>query len=184
VYTEFVAGVAMTDDAAASATEPPFHEAIYSGAIGLFRDLPPMRDIVAYARDLVQAGCAPYPPEHVHRHLTPQELQARFLTLQREYGRSGEADRLWRALFESVGLRPDALARDRLILRFQPPHAEGTAPWSGRSVSTLGFHRPTPVRISIWRRPCAASARGSPGMRATSCRSCSTASTRARGSRW
>jgi len=100
-----------------------------------------MRDIVDYARALVEAGCSPHQPTHIHRHLGPDKLQVLCSALQRDYGGSHETARLWRSLFEAVGLRSGAIARDRLVLRFQPPHADGAAPWSGRGIATVGFHR-------------------------------------------
>jgi hypothetical protein len=100
-----------------------------------------MGDIVAYARRLVEARCAPHAPIEIHRHLPADELTVLFSDIRREYGCSDEAGRLWRRLFEAVGLPAEAIARDRLVLRFQPHSKQGAAAWSGRSVSTVGFHR-------------------------------------------
>jgi hypothetical protein len=79
----------------------------------------------------------------IHRHLDRDALAGRLGEAQREHSRSAEVKRLWRALFEAVGLDPDDTARDRLMLRFQVHSEPGYSPPWSRSTATVGFHRDT-----------------------------------------
>ncbi|HEY1899280.1 MAG TPA: hypothetical protein VGG49_05755 [Steroidobacteraceae bacterium] len=119
------------------------HARLYEGAIARFCNLGPMRELVAFTQDFLERRLAPHPPVQSHRHFEPQALAQVYAQLRREFARTDEAQRLWRAVFAAAGLDPDLTARDRLILRFQPPHLPGRErPWA-RSTATLGFHRDT-----------------------------------------
>jgi hypothetical protein len=114
---------------------------LYAGEVVRFTGLPQMAGIVSFTRAFVVERLAPHTPIEIHRHLEPPTLATQLGELQREYSRSSEAKRLWRALFDAIGLDPEDTARDRLMLRFQV-HSEPGAqvPWS-RSTATVGFHR-------------------------------------------
>lgn len=116
------------------------HDRLYGGEVLHFDDLPQMGEIVALTRSFLEDAFRPYAPTDMHRHLASAEFAEVARSRSREYGRLGEVKRLWRALFEAVGLEPGELARDRLYLRFQPPE---DASRGLRGVSTVGFHRDT-----------------------------------------
>lgn len=124
-------------------TPPPqdvdaWHEAIFSGAIVRHPVSAPMQAIVDFTRQFLEERLHPAVPVLMHQ--LPGDLGERCRVLQRDYSRSAEAQRLWSDLFVAAGLDPAGAARDRLILRVQPPVA-GRA-WS-RSAGTVGFHRDT-----------------------------------------
>lgn len=119
------------------------HREVYSGAIVRFRDLPPMQDLVAFAREFLENALAPRVPVESHRGYDERALAGVYAAIQREFAKSSEAGRLWRTVFEVAGLDPEVTARDRLILRFQPPDSpEGQRHWA-RSTATVSFHRDT-----------------------------------------
>ena len=119
------------------------HAQLYEGAIARFRGLEPMQKLVGFTQDFLETRLAPHPPVESHRHFAPKALAEVYAELRREFSRAEEARRLWRAVFEAAGLDPDATARDRLILRFQPPHLpDRERPWA-RSTAALRFHRDT-----------------------------------------
>jgi len=119
------------------------YAALYGGEVVRFSGLRSMAAIVAFTRAFLEERLAPHVPVEIHRHLGAHALAGRLSELQAEYARSGEVKRLWRSLFEAVGLDPGDTARDRLRLRFQVHSEPGsTAAWS-RSTATVGFHRDT-----------------------------------------
>lgn len=119
------------------------HAALYDGAIIRFRELDPMAALTDFARAFLEQALAPHPPIEIHRHLGQTALAERLAAVQRAFSNAPEARRLWHEVLAGVGLDPAATARDRLILRFQPPHPPGERrPWA-RSTATVGFHRDT-----------------------------------------
>jgi hypothetical protein len=133
----------MYDDFSNGSDTEPLHVRLYAGAIARFRDLGPMRELVVFTRDFLETRLAPHPPVESHRHFEPKMLAEVYARLRREFARTAEARRLWRAVFEAAGLEPDLTARDRLILRFQPPHLPDRERPSARSTAALRFHRDT-----------------------------------------
>jgi hypothetical protein len=114
---------------------------LYAGEVVRFSDLSRMAAIVTFTRAFLEERLAPYPPVEIHRHLDADDLARQLGEVQGEYSRLAEVKRLWRALFEAVGLDLEDTARDRLTLRFQVHSEPGSAlPWS-RSTATVGFHR-------------------------------------------
>jgi hypothetical protein len=128
MYTDFASGT----DANA------LHASLFAGAIARFRGMPEMAAVVAFTRAFLDERLAPHDPVRVHG--LAGDLGQRCSSLQRDYANAAEARRLWSALFAAAGLDPERTARDRLVLRFQPPAAD--RPWS-RSTATVGFHRDT-----------------------------------------
>ncbi len=119
------------------------HGKLYGGTIARFRDLEPMGALIAFTQDFLQTRLSPHPPAESHRHFAGKALADVYTALRREFARLEKIQRLWRAVFEAVGLEPELTARDRFILRFQPPDLPGGQyPWA-RSTATLGFHRDT-----------------------------------------
>jgi hypothetical protein len=117
------------------------YAALYAGEIVRFSGLAQMAAIVSFTRAFVEERLAPYPPTEIHRHLERDTLVRRLSEVQGEHSRSPEVKRLWRVMFEAVGLDPGDTARDRLMLRFQVHSEPGSnQPWS-RSTATVGFHR-------------------------------------------
>jgi hypothetical protein len=114
------------------------HAALFAGAIARFRALPEMRAIVAFTRAFLEERLTPRDPVLLHR--IEGDLGERCRALQRDYTNAAEARRLWTALIAAVGLDPERTARDRLILRFQPPIAGRP---STRNAGTVAFHRDT-----------------------------------------
>ena len=117
------------------------YDALYAGEIMRFSGLPSMAALVAFTRSFVEEQLAPHPPVEIHRYLDSRALSTRLAEVQREYSRSAEVRRLWRELFEAVGLDPADTARDRLKVRFQVHREAGEAPAWSRSTATVGFHR-------------------------------------------
>ncbi|MBT2186440.1 hypothetical protein [Sphingobium nicotianae] len=117
------------------------HEALYEGAIVRFGDLPAMRDIVAYARAFLADQLGSQDPVRIHEAFDRQALAQTLSDVQRAFANAPEAKRLWRALLEELGFDPRDMARDRLILRFQPPIPPDGDPHHARSTATVGFHR-------------------------------------------
>jgi hypothetical protein len=120
-----------------------FHERIYAGQILRLEGIEALRDLVAFTRSFLEDAFAPHAPPEIHRHLSEEAQADAFAALSRDFSRSGEVKRLWRGIFEAVGLDPTAIARDRLRLRFQPHRpADQPAPQAA-GVATVGFHRDT-----------------------------------------
>jgi len=119
------------------------HEALYGGEIVRFTDLEPMRELAAFARAFLEDRLAPHAPIAIHRRLARPALAETLAGAQRAFANAPEAKRLWTAVFEAAGLELQDTARDRLILRFQPPAGAGEAAHDARSTATVGFHRDT-----------------------------------------
>jgi len=117
------------------------YAALYAGEVVRFSGLPAMAALVVFTRAFVEERLAPHPPVEIHRHLDSRALSIRLAEVQREYSRSADVKRLWRDLFEAMGLDPEDTARDRLKLRFQVHNEAGEAPAWSRSTATVGFHR-------------------------------------------
>lgn len=135
--------VAVPTAVSAPVAPRALHDRLYGGDVLHFTDLPQMRAIVSFTRSFLEDAFRPHAPTDIHHHVTHADLVEIAQARSREYGRSGEVKRLWRALFEAVGLDPEAVARDRLFLRFQPPQPAGDATRAARGVSTVRFHRDT-----------------------------------------
>jgi len=106
------------------------------------------------ARPLVSEGLVPYRAAAVllvfprrgvihgtWRLASLRALAAILSAAQREFANTVEIKHLWQTLLTEVGLDPSATARDRLILRFQPPHPRGARREWARSTATVSFHR-------------------------------------------
>ncbi|MCW2367678.1 hypothetical protein M2341_003125 [Sphingobium sp. B7D2B] len=117
------------------------HDQLYRGDIVRFRTLPAMRTLADHARAFVEQHLAPHDPERIHAALDRVALAETLDAVQRAFSNDAQAKNLWRALFEVVGLQADDVARDRLLLRFQPPVPADNQPHSARSTATVGFHR-------------------------------------------
>jgi len=117
------------------------HEALYAGAIIRFRELEAMRALAAASRTFIERFLSPHHPTEIHRHFEEQALAAILSAAQREFANTVEIKHLWQTLLTEVGLDPSATARDRLILRFQPPHPRGARREWARSTATVSFHR-------------------------------------------
>jgi hypothetical protein len=141
-------------------TAPPpdidaLHDALFAGAIVRFEALAAMRDLMGFARAFAEERLAPHDPVRIHEALDRQALAETLSAVQRAFANAPEAKRLWRALFEAIGFDPETTARDRLMLRFQPPiPADGEA-HRARSTATVGFHRDSwgtnlPAQVNWW----------------------------------
>lgn len=117
------------------------HDALYAGAIVRFGNLPVMHDIVAYARSFLAEQLGSQDPVRIHEGLEREALAQTLADVQRAFSNAPEAKRLWRALLEDLGFDPQDTARDRLILRFQPPIPPDGDPHRARATATVGFHR-------------------------------------------
>lgn len=99
-----------------------------------------MGGIVDFARAFLAEELAPFEPREIHRHHPPARLAELLGHVQWCYSRSDEAKRGWHALLEEAGLDLIDTARDRLVLRFQPP-LEPPEIGAHLSTATLGVHR-------------------------------------------
>lgn len=132
-----------SETAAGALSIRQLHDRIYQGEIVRFRPFGGMERIVALTRQFLEGRFGPWPVPEIHRHLAPGELGERVEAAQRDYSRSEEVKRAWRDMFEAVGFDPEAVARDRLMLRFQLHRGPGAPAPSGRGTATVGFHRDT-----------------------------------------
>lgn len=120
-----------------------FHDRIYAGDIIRIAELPAMAALVALTRAWLEDALHPWAPPEIHRYLSHDEQTLRFAQCQNAFARSKEVREHWRAVVESLGLAPDALACDRLHLRFQPHREPRQSTPRARTTATIAFHRDT-----------------------------------------
>ena len=120
-----------------------FHDRIYAGEIIRITELPAMAALVALTRAWLEDALHPWAPPEIHRYLSHDEQTLRFAQCQNAFARSKEVREHWRAVVESLGLAPDALACDRLHLRFQPHREPRQSTPRARTTATIAFHRDT-----------------------------------------
>ena len=120
-----------------------FHDRIYAGEIIRIAELPAMAALVALTRAWLEDALHPWAPPEIHRYLSHDEQTLRFAQCQNAFARSKEVREHWRAVVESLGLAPDALACDRLHLRFQPHREPRQSTPRARATATIAFHRDT-----------------------------------------
>ena len=120
-----------------------FHDRIYAGEILRLDALQPMATLVEYAREFLEDALHPWPPQQIHRHLNHREQTERFAKWQNDFAGSAEIQQRWRDVVESLGMAPDALACDRLHLRFQPHREPEQVAPRARTTATIAFHRDT-----------------------------------------
>jgi hypothetical protein len=111
----------MYEDFGSGADPAQLHGKLYRGAIARFRGLMPMQRLIAFTRGFVEEELAPASPEESHAGRGEDELAQIYAAARRRFANSAEANRHWRDVFVDAGLNPDETARDRLVLRFQPP---------------------------------------------------------------
>jgi hypothetical protein len=116
---------------------------LYGGDVLCLRQSAPMRRLVAHTRAMLEAAFAPHQPPQIHQFLDHGQQAERFAQLQREFWQDGEVRAGWAEVFALTGLQPDAIARDKYHLRFQPHQDEGANLPRHRATSTLAFHRDT-----------------------------------------
>ncbi len=119
------------------------HEALFGGAIIRYTDLAAMRALVAFAREYLVEQLSPHAPTEIHRYYDRIELAEILADIRHRFTNLAEVKRLWSAVFEEAGFDPNDTARDRLILRFQPPIPPSGEPHRALSTGTVGFHRDT-----------------------------------------
>ncbi|MHA6127054.1 hypothetical protein ACX3YD_12820 [Pseudomonas fluorescens group sp. PF-1] len=120
-----------------------FHDRIYAGDIIRIAELPAMAALVALTRAWLEDALHPWAPPEIHRYLSHDEQTLRFAQCQNAFARSKEVREHWRGVVESLGLAPDALACDRLHLRFQPHREPRQSTPRARATATVAFHRDT-----------------------------------------
>lgn len=120
-----------------------FHDRIYAGDIIRITELPAMAALVALTRAWLEDALHPWAPPEIHRYLSHDEQTLRFAQCQNAFARSKEVREHWRVVVESLGLAPDALACDRLHLRFQPHREPRQSTPRARTTATIAFHRDT-----------------------------------------
>ncbi|MBM6442203.1 MULTISPECIES: hypothetical protein [Pseudomonas] len=120
-----------------------FHDRIYAGDIIRIAELPAMTALVALTRVWLEDALHPWAPPEIHRYLSHDEQTLRFAQCQNAFARSKEVREHWRAVVESLGLAADALACDRLHLRFQPHREPRQSMPRARTTATIAFHRDT-----------------------------------------
>ncbi len=133
----------MYQDASPSQDVEALHRALYAGEIVRFGDLEAMRDLAAFARGFLEERLRPHDPTRIHEQLDRDTLAQTLAEVQRTFANAPETKLLWRALLEGVGLDPADTARDRLVVRFQPPWPPDGEPHRARSTGTVSFHRDT-----------------------------------------
>jgi hypothetical protein len=131
-----------------SALETPgnprrFHDRIYAGEIMRVTDLPSMVALVELTRGFLEEALHPWSPQEIHRHLSHSEQTVRFAQCQSAFASAAEIRKGWQAVLENLGIAPDALACDRLHLRFQPHREPQQSSPRARTTATIAFHRDT-----------------------------------------
>lgn len=120
-----------------------FHCRIYRAEIFHFTGMLAVGSLIAFTRDFLENAFHPYSPPDIHRHYGHTDQVELFAKREKEFSQSEEVKRLWRAVFEVVGLDPSRLARDRLHLRFQPHQDRNAALPRAQTTATIAFHRDT-----------------------------------------
>jgi hypothetical protein len=132
----------MYEDFNRSADAAALRDKLYHGAIVRFRDLAPMRDLIAFTRGFVEEELATAAPVDSHAGRGEDELAEIYAAARRRYANSPEAKQRWRDVFAAAGQDPDQTARDRLVLRFQPP-APPERQHRRYGIATVHVHRDT-----------------------------------------
>ena len=120
-----------------------FHDRLYAGEILRINEAPAMLALVEHTRAMLEEALHPWPPTHIHRHLNHEQQAMLFAKCQGAFAGSREIQGLWRAVIESLGLEAQALACDRLHLRFQPHRDADARASRARVTATIAFHRDT-----------------------------------------
>jgi hypothetical protein len=120
-----------------------FHDRIYAGEIIRMTELPAMSALVALTRALLEDALHPWAPQEIHRYLSHREQTLRFAQCQSAFAGATEIRQRWQAVLESLGMAADALACDRLHLRFQPHREPRQSTPRARTTATIAFHRDT-----------------------------------------
>jgi hypothetical protein len=120
-----------------------FRDRIYDGNVLHFTSLAPMQQIISFTRRFLEDYFHPSTPTDIHLHLTYAEQIEHTHACARDYSRLAEVKQLWRALFETLGFDPTAMARDRLRLRFQLHRASDDSTPRIPGADTIQLHRDT-----------------------------------------
>lgn len=118
-----------------------FQDRIYAGEVLRLDGMPAFEKLIAYTHDYLEGAFHPHHPTEIHAHLTHSEQVERFGAVSRDFTRADEIKRLWRGVFAAVGFDLDTIARDRLVLRFQPPIDRANPAPRTRGTATVPFHR-------------------------------------------
>jgi hypothetical protein len=132
----------MYEDFRSGADAAELHDKLYRGAIARFHDLVSMRDLIAFTRGFVAEELASSSPIESHEGRDEDELAQIYAAARQRFANSPEVKRHWRDVFVEAGLDPDRTARDRLILRFQPPAPPGRR-HRRYGIATVHLHRDT-----------------------------------------
>jgi hypothetical protein len=111
----------MYEDFTSDADPAELRDRIYRGAIVRFRDLAPMQRLVSFTRGFVEEELSTDSAVDSHMGRGEDELAQIYGAARRRFANSEEAKQRWRDVFGGAGLDPGETARDRLVLRFQPP---------------------------------------------------------------
>jgi hypothetical protein len=120
-----------------------FHDRIYAGEILRLDGFAAFTKVVEFTRQFLEDRFHPHIPVQLHRQLSHEQQVEQFAAATRDYARLDEVKRLWRCVFEDMGLDPAATVRDRLHLRFQPHQPADTPVERTRATATVRFHRDT-----------------------------------------
>ena len=118
-----------------------FHEALYGGTIARLSEIPALDAIITHTRTFLEDDWGIENPVEIHRHHTNDELAAHLSATQQRYSGASQTKTLWSNFFAAIGLDPATIARDRLLLRFQPPVRDAACKHWHRATATAGFHR-------------------------------------------
>jgi hypothetical protein len=132
----------MYEDFKSGADPAELHGKLYHGTIARFRDLVSMQDLIAFTRGFAEEELASASPIESHEGRDEDELAQIYAAARRKFANSPEVQRHWRDVFAEAGLDPDQTARDRLVLRFQPP-APPQREHRRYGVATVHLHRDT-----------------------------------------
>jgi len=114
-------------------------DALFDGALVVFRDIAPLAELGARVRGIVEGAFGGEDPATAEAALSPETFRKCVTGARKAVAGDPELDACWRAVLGEIGLDPAALYRDRLRLRVVPSRADRRC----RYATPLAAHRNT-----------------------------------------
>ena len=112
---------------------------IYGGTLLVFKQVPAMQRLCAFADELITAAFNPHAPEKAQFELEPDEFLSLAATTQDRFKKHAESRKLFRSALNEIGVDIERSYWDRLVLRMLP-HGDTHA---GGLTSKVHIHRDT-----------------------------------------
>ena len=124
------------------APDTPAHrtsQQVFDGSVIVFRQLEPIRELVARAHDIVSSAYGTADYLDLEQALEPKAFRSKAMTARRTIESDGPIKSAWRESLRSIGYAPTATYFDRMRLRVIPSKRRT----EGRVVRALPAHRDT-----------------------------------------